>query len=160
MNLTHYSTNRYGNNSGLLTMQKQSQNKPNQSQFKPNFNPKKSKRTQTNPIYGEQAQRVEPFMVPALRSPQGEEGSLPALSKVEVSNPRNFKNTPAACLKSYQIRTEFQRQKTSISSSQAYRCIGLPSYCSRCKRRFLSACRTSCMAYIHTIDTLLHPLKK
>jgi len=42
-----------------------------------------SKRTQTNPIYGEQsrttrgeqAQRVEPFMV-----------SLPALSKVEVSN--------------------------------------------------------------------------
>ena len=33
MNLTHYSTNRYDNNADLLTMQKQSQNKPKQSQF-------------------------------------------------------------------------------------------------------------------------------
>jgi len=35
MNLTHYSTNRYDNNSGLLTMQKRTQNEPNQSQSKP-----------------------------------------------------------------------------------------------------------------------------
>ena len=35
MNLTHYSTNRYDNNSGLLTMQKRSQNEPNQTQFYP-----------------------------------------------------------------------------------------------------------------------------
>jgi len=35
MNLTHYSTNRYNNNSGLLTMQKQSQNEPKRTQFYP-----------------------------------------------------------------------------------------------------------------------------
>jgi hypothetical protein len=43
------------------------------------------------PTCGEQAQRVEPFMVPALRSPvfQGEEGSLsnpPVVSKRSTSN--------------------------------------------------------------------------
>jgi len=35
MNLTHYSTNRYDNNSDLLTMQKRSQNEPKQTQFYP-----------------------------------------------------------------------------------------------------------------------------
>ena len=50
-----------------------------------------SKRTQTNPIlpatpFGGRTQ----FMVPALRSPQGEEGSL--------SNPRKFKKHPRLLL--------------------------------------------------------------
>jgi hypothetical protein len=39
INLTHYSTNRYDNNSGLLTMQK---------------------RSQTNPIYGEPVEPSNP----------------------------------------------------------------------------------------------------
>jgi hypothetical protein len=43
MNLTSYNTNTYDNNSGLLTMQKRSQNEPNQTQ----------------PVVSE----VEPFMV-------------------------------------------------------------------------------------------------
>jgi len=35
MNLTFYSTKNYDNKSGLLTMEKQTQNKPNQTQFYP-----------------------------------------------------------------------------------------------------------------------------
>jgi hypothetical protein len=135
MNLTHYSRNRYDNNSGLLTMQKRSQNEPKRTQ--PVVSKRSASNHQTQPALSE----VEGFMV-------------------SLSNPRKFKNTPPACLKSHQIRTEFQRQKTPISSLQAYRCIGSLSYYTRCKRRFLSVCRTSCMAYIHTIDTLLYPLKK
>jgi hypothetical protein len=48
MNLTDYKINTYINNSRLSTMQK---------------------RSQTNPIYGEQAQRVEPFMVSTVEPP-------------------------------------------------------------------------------------------
>jgi hypothetical protein len=39
MNLTHYTTNNYDNNFHLLAMSKQSQNKPNQSQFFPPLQP-------------------------------------------------------------------------------------------------------------------------
>jgi hypothetical protein len=54
MNLNYYMTNRYDNNSGLLTVEKQSQTNPNkansnpkQTQFKANSDPNKAK---TNPI--------------------------------------------------------------------------------------------------------------
>jgi hypothetical protein len=46
MNITIYMTNRYDDNSGLLQMQKQTQTKPNQSQFQPAVRGAKPKQTQ------------------------------------------------------------------------------------------------------------------
>ncbi len=57
MDLTHYSTNRYDNNSGLLTMQKQ---------------------TQTNPIYGERSRTI--YGEPAC--PELVEGVEPTCSEL------------------------------------------------------------------------------
>jgi len=113
-------------------------NKANQSQFKPNFNPKKTK---TNPNelktwYPGNSAQFRQFVAKIL------------------------KNTPTFCLKSCQTQKAFQRPEISISSSPACIYIVRLSCYTRCKRRFLSACRTSCMACIHTIDTLFYPLKK
>jgi hypothetical protein len=51
MNLNNYMTSNYSNNSGLSTMQKQSQTNPKQSQNLLAIRSAKPNQSQTNPIY-------------------------------------------------------------------------------------------------------------
>jgi ubiquitin len=58
INITHYARKDYERKLPSSTTQKQSQNKPNQSQF---FSCRKGSKAKTNPIYGEPVEPSKPI---------------------------------------------------------------------------------------------------